>query len=137
MYIKWASQRNYSSQILDEEVEGGGCKNCTLEIMGKYAYDLMKNETGIHRFTRVSPYGAGTKIHTSFISTKVTPVLPKVDCEIQSEKDIKIDPGDLRIEFMKARGPGGQHVNKTESAVRIVHLPTRIIVSVSTISRRA
>lgn len=131
MYMHWAARQGYGVRVLDEETEGQGCRSSTLEIEGKYAYDFLRNESGLHRFTRVSPYGGGAKIHTSFIGIKVTPVDGNQDAGVNSEKEIKIDMKDVKIETMRARGPGGQHVNKTESAVRIMHFPTKIIVSVS------
>lgn len=127
--MRWSDLMNYNSTVKDEDVEGQGCKWCMIEVEGKYAYDFLKGESGIHRFTRISPYGGGAKLHTSFTSVKTSPIITSSNCTIESIEDIKIDNKDLKMETMKASGPGGQHVNKTESAVRIVHIPTNIIVT--------
>jgi peptide chain release factor 2 len=129
MYQRYCDGREWITQILHQHfAEGGGpegrigIKNITIEIKGKYAYGFLKNETGIHRLVRVSPFSAKKLRHTSFALVEVLPV-------IENPKEIEIDPKDLKIEFYRASGPGGQYVNKRETSVRITHLPTGIVVS--------
>ena len=121
MYLRWAERRNFKTNIT--EISPGdvaGIKSATIHIQGDYAYGWLRSENGIHRLVRKSPFNAGNKRHTSFASAFVYP-------EVDDELDIEINPSDLRIDVYRASGAGGQHVNKTESAVRITHLPTSIV----------
>lgn len=103
-----------------------GLKNITLEIIGEYAYGWLQYEAGVHRFVRISPFGADEKRHTSFISVQC---FPDLDDSLPEMKNFDISMSDLKIETMRAQGAGGQHVNKTESAIRITHIPTGITVT--------
>ncbi|MBN2058875.1 MAG: peptide chain release factor 2 [Deltaproteobacteria bacterium] len=122
MYIRWSESRNMSTKIIDYlEGDEAGIKSVTFTVTGPYAFGYLKSEHGIHRMVRVSPFDATGRRHTSFASVSV---LPEVDADI----DIQIEDKDLRIDTFRASGPGGQHVNKTSSAIRITHLPTNIVV---------
>ena len=123
MYTRYAQDNNYSCKIIDLiSGEEAGISSATIIISGKYAYGNLKSENGVHRLIRNSPFDADGARHTSFASVNVIP-------EVNNTIDIEINPTDLRIDTFHASGPGGQNVNKTESAVRITHLPTNIVVS--------
>lgn len=123
MYIRWATKNNYEVKELDYlEGEEAGLKSVTFEIIGENAYGYMKSEKGVHRLVRISPFDSGGRRHTSFASVEVLP-------EITDDIEININSDDLRIDTYRASGAGGQHINKTSSAVRITHIPTNIVVA--------
>ncbi len=127
MYVKFANKKGWSLFLIHEnQNEHGGYRNLSFEIDGKGAYGMLKNESGVHRLVRISPFNAKKLRHTSFSMVEVLPKFSKLD-----EKDFSIPDADLKIEFSKAGGPGGQNVNKRETAVRIVHTPTNISVHAS------
>lgn len=122
MYFRWAEKRGYKMTLLDENPgEEAGIKSITVQIKGHQAYGWLKGESGVHRLVRISPFDANSRRHTSFASVWVYPV-------IDDSINIEIEEKDLRIDTYRASGAGGQHVNKTESAIRITHLPTHIVV---------
>ncbi len=122
MYLRWAERRGFKSEISDSQPgEEAGIKSASLMIKGDYAYGLMRSEVGVHRLVRISPFDSNARRHTSFASVFVYP-------EIDDDIEIEIRTDDLRIDTYRASGAGGQHVNMTDSAVRITHLPTNIVV---------
>jgi peptide chain release factor 2 len=122
MYLRWAEKRGYKTEILDyQNGEEAGVKSVTFTMSGEYAYGRMKAEAGVHRLVRISPFDANKRRHTSFASVYVYP-------EVEDNIDISIDEKELRIDTYRSSSAGGQHVNKTDSAVRITHLPTNIVV---------
>ncbi len=122
MYLRWCERRGYRTQVVDlQPGEGAGIKGATVTVEGAYAYGYLKAEAGIHRLVRISPFDANARRHTSFASVFVYP-------EIDDNIAVEIRDEDLRIDTYRSSGAGGQHVNKTDSAVRITHLPTNIVI---------
>lgn len=122
MYVRWAEKRGYSVDLLDErDGEEAGIKSATLQIKGENAYGWLKSEQGVHRLVRISPFDSSARRHTSFSSVAVSPV-------IDDKIDVEINPSDVRTDTYRASGAGGQHVNRTDSAVRLTHIPTNTVV---------
>ncbi|MFC1957698.1 peptide chain release factor 2, partial [Chloroflexota bacterium] len=123
MYLRWAERRDYKAEILDVSPgEGAGIKSATIEVSGDYAFGYLKSEHGVHRLVRLSPFDADHARHTSFVLVEVIP-------EAEAGIDISIEPDDLKVDVFRSSGPGGQHMQKTSSAVRLTHLPTGLTVT--------
>lgn len=122
MYVRYGEKRGYTVDVLEESAgDVAGIKSASLKISGEYAFGYLRSETGVHRLVRKSPFDSGNRRHTSFASVFVYP-------EVDDSIEIEINPADLRIDTFRASGAGGQHINKTDSAIRITHLPTNIVV---------
>lgn len=123
MYNRWAERKGYKISVMDyQDNEEAGINSATILVSGDNAYGYLKKEKGVHRLVRISPFDSSGRRHTSFASVDVTP-------EIENDTEVEIDPEDIRVDTYRSSGAGGQHVNKTDSAVRITHLPTNIVVS--------
>ncbi len=123
MYIRWGEKMGYKVKMLDNQyADEGGIKSATLSVEGENAYGYLKNERGVHRIVRISPYDSSGRRHTSFASLDVAP-------EIDEDIEVEINPDDIRVDTFRSSGAGGQHVNKTDSAIRITHIPTNIVVT--------
>ncbi len=123
MYLRWAERRGYKAEILDTSLgEEAGIKSATIGVSGDYVFGYLKSEHGVHRLVRLSPFNADHARHTSFVLVEVMP-------EAKADVDIKIEPDDLKVDVFRSSGPGGQHMQKTSSAVRLAHLPTGLTIT--------
>ena len=123
MYLRWAERRGYKTEVLDTSPgDEAGIKSVTIGVSGDYAFGYLKSEHGVHRLVRLSPFDSDHARHTSFVLIEVLP-------EAEADVDVKIDPDDLKVDVFRSSGPGGQHMQKTSSAVRVTHLPTKLVVT--------